>query len=87
MDEAGTSGDTRWMLILADEEGSILGAFERIMMAGQDSPEQVGIIPSEGQILREVEVPFELLNLDSGDDVFARLRLEYDDESGRLVER
>ena len=88
MDERMTPDEnTTRMLILADGEGTILGAFAHILSAGENPPERVEIIPSEGQLVREVEVPIELLRMDPEDDVFARHRLEFDDESGRLVER
>ncbi len=75
------------MLILADERGTILGAFGNLSLEGENPPVQVEIVPAEGQIVREVDVPVEMLDSDSQDDVFSRLRLEFDDEGGRLVER
>jgi hypothetical protein len=79
--------DTTRILILADEEGTILGAFGHILSEGENPPEWVEIIPMEGQVVREVEVPLELLRMDPEDDVFARYRLEFDEEGGRLIDR
>ena len=87
MDAPDRSDATVRMLILADEGGTILGAFGNLVPEGEHAPERVEIIPMEGQIVREVEVPLELLRMDSDDDVFARYRLEFDEESGRLVEQ
>jgi hypothetical protein len=79
--------ETIRVLILADERGNILGAFGNLSLEGESPPVQVEIVPSEGQIVREVEVPIDMLDPDSQDDVFSGLRLEFDDEGGRLVER
>jgi hypothetical protein len=86
MDATNRPDDTVRMLILADERGTILGAFGNLVTEGNAPPARVEIIPSDGQVVREVEVPLELLRMDPDDDVFARHRLEYDDEGGQLVE-
>ncbi len=87
MDTPNSQDDTVRMLVLADEEGTILGAFAPMFSDAENPPGRVEIMPSEGQVVREVAVPFELLSMDPEDDVFARYRLEFDDESGRLIER
>jgi hypothetical protein len=87
MDAPNRVDNTMRMLILADERGTILGAFGNFLTEGENPPERVGIVPREGQVVREVDVPLELLRMDPEDDVFTRYRLEFDEESGRLVER
>lgn len=79
--------DTVRMLVLADRQGTILGAFGTLLITGDNPPAGVEVVPSEGQVVREVDVPSELLRMDSEDDVFAKYRLEFDDDGGRLVER
>ncbi len=87
MEAPNRTDDTMRMLILADERGNILGAFGNLQMTGENPPARVDVIPTEGQVVREVDVPLELLRMDPEDDVLARYRLEIDGEGGRLVER
>ena len=63
------------MLVLTDEQGSILAAVLRTAdvasgpASGEDVPPQVSLVPSEGQALHELSVP----GGPSGDEMFESL--------------
>ena len=48
------------LLVLADKEGNIRGAFRPTLQEQPEAPTQFAMVPSEGQAIYEVAIPEEM---------------------------